>query len=146
MVDPKTNKEYNTKINIIELSNKSKYGILYRDLFGGLSTFIHLRISKASHYFKIYNPLTEVAEEKTVALLGLFLLNQCLYEIKNNKFIDKLLLRDIDFVYIKNCNYLRECLAMLNVIEENNDIYNFMSDTLKKCTKNINREHTIILD
>lgn len=146
LIDPKTGKEYKTKINIKDLSLKSKnYQNFYDNLFDGMSSFIHLNINKIPRYFNIPNPLTEVQEYKTTSLLGLFLLNQCIYEIKSNLKLDRLLLRDMEYIYSKNVTYINKCLKMLLMLEPDNVIYNEMLRIQMKCVKTVNLDNKIKL-
>lgn len=146
LINPKTGKEYKVKINIKDLSLKNKnYQNFYDNIFDSMSSFIHLSVNKVPKYFNIPNPLTEVQEFKTTSLLGLFLLNQCIYEIKSNLQLDCLLLRDMEYIYSKNVTYINKCLKMLLILEPDNEIYNEMLKLQKKCMKTIKPNNKIKL-
>ncbi|MCI8575222.1 MAG: SEC-C domain-containing protein, partial [Bacilli bacterium] len=146
LIDPKNAKEYNIKINIKDLSLKNQnYQNFYDNIFDGMSSFIHLNINKIPKYFNIPNPLTEVQEYKTTGLLGLFFLNQCIYEIKSNIKLDHLLLRDMEYIYSKNVTYINACLKILLTLEPDNEIYNDMLKIQIKCAKTINPNNKIKL-
>lgn len=146
LVNPKTGKEYKIKINIKDLSLKNKnYQNFYDNIFDNMSSFIHLNVNKIPRYFNIPNPLTEVQEYKTTSLLGLFLLNQCIYEIKSNLKLDRLLLRDMEYIYGRNVTYINKCLKMLLILESDNEIYNEMLKIQIKCAKTINPNNKIKL-
>lgn len=146
LINPQTGKEYNIKINIKDLSLKNKnYQKLYDNIFDGMSSFIHLNINKIPKYFNIPNPLTEVLEYRTTSLLSLLLLNQCIYEIKSNLKLDGLLLRDMEYVYSKNINYINKCLKLLLLLEPDNEIYNDMLIIQIECAKTINPNNKIKL-
>lgn len=145
-INPITKEEYNTKINIKDLSLKSKfYGDFYDNIFDGLSSFIHLNVFKTPKYFKKSNPLTEVQEYKTVSLLALFFLNQCIFEMKKNTSIDSLLLRDTQYMYHKVSIYIDECIEQLLTKEVDNEIYIQMKSIIKECLKNLNINNIIDL-
>jgi len=146
LINHKTGKEYNIKINIKDLSLRNKnYQNFYDNIFDGMSSFIHLNVKKIPRYFNIPNPLTEVQEFKTTSLLGLFLLNQCIYEIKSNLTLDRLLLRDMEYIYSKNITYINQCLKILLKLEPDNEIYNEMLKVQSKCVKTINPNNKIKL-
>lgn len=137
LIDPKTGKEYNIKINIKDISLKSThYKKIYDDIFDVLSSFIHLSVKKIPRYFNIPNPLMEVQEYKTICLLGLFLLNQCVFEMKENIKMNRLLLRDMEYIYNKNCIYINKCLKILLLIEPHNEIYEHIIKIQKNMSPN----------
>lgn len=139
LINSKTGREYNIKINIKDLSLRSKnYQIFYDNIFDGMSSFIHLNITKIPKYFNISNPLTEVQEYKITGLLGLFFLNQCIYEIKINLKLGRLLLRDMEYIYSKNINYINQCLKLLLILEPENEVYSEMLKVQNKCAETIN--------
>lgn len=146
LINTKTGEEYNIKINIKDLSLRNKdYQDFYDNIFDGMSSFIHLNVNKIPRYFNIPNPLTEVQEYKSTSLLGLFLLNQCIYEIKSNLKLDCLLLRDMEYIYSKNITYINKCLKMLLILEPDNEIYNEMLRIQIRCSKTINPNNKIKL-
>lgn len=110
-----------------------------------MSSFIHLNVKKIPRYFNIPNPLTEVQEYKITSLLGLFLLNQCIYEIKSSLKLNRLLLRDMEYIYDKNITYINKCLKMLLILEPDNEIYNEMLRIQIKCAKTINPNNKVKL-
>lgn len=146
LINPTTGKEYNIKINIKDLSLKNQnYQNFYDNLFDGMSSFIHLNVNKIPRYFNIPNPLTEVQEYKATSLFGLFLLNQCIYEIKSNLTLNRLLLRDMEYIYSENITYIDQCLKMLLLLEPDNDMYHEMLKIQMKCAKTIDPNNKIKL-
>lgn len=146
LVNPQTKEEFNIKINIKDLSLKSqRYNIFYDELFDGLSSFIHLNISKIPHYFQTPNPLTEVQNDLETGLLGLFFLNQSLYELRYQCEEKSLILRDMEYVYYQVSQYILKCLKKLEIVETENEIYQNIFEIQMKCLGDLKKENLVNL-
>ncbi len=143
LVNKITGEQFNTKINMKEISSKStNYTEFYDNIFDGLSSFIHLNITKIPRYFKVQNPLTEVEESRLVGLLGFFFINQSIFEIKSNLKLDKLLIRDMEYVYYQNSMFIKKCLDAIEPIENDNEIFSKISEIIDDCIIKINPNNT----
>ena len=81
-VNPKTEEKINYSITLKELSKyaNENYKELYEELFRELSSYTHMNITTTDHYFEKADPFYDVDPVNIAGILGLFLVNQIIFE------------------------------------------------------------------
>lgn len=130
-VNPATQETINYSITLKELSEKANenYNELYEKLFRDLSNFTHLNVAATDHYFENPDPFYDIDPINISGILGLFLVNQIIFEFSNLKTSD-FVHRDIIYFTDK----IKELLipAFLK-IKEIYPLQSSLYDTLIEC-------------
>lgn len=132
-INPKNNEKINYSITLKELSKKSKeeYQILYNELFKDLSAYTHLNITVKDTYFSNPDPFFEIDRINIAGILGLFFINQIIYELAQTPSINNFIYRDLLFFSDK----VKEQLYLLfNCIKDLNDKEKKLYEVLIRCT------------
>lgn len=116
-VNPQTNERFNYSITLKDLSKKAShnYELLYDELFRDLSSYTHLNITSKKSYFASSDPFFELDLCNIAGMLGVFLVNQIIYEFSK---VDKV----SDFAY-------RDLLYFSDKVKE--DLFNIFIDIMR---------------
>lgn len=96
-INPKTNEKINYSITLKDLSKKADYNywLLYDELFKDLSSYTHLNIGSRKSYFSNSDPLFEIDSCNVAGLLGLFFVNQIIFEFSKLEKLSVFAYRDL---------------------------------------------------
>lgn len=131
-VNPKTGEKFNYSITLKDLSKKARdeYNLLYDELFRDLSAYTHLNITVKDVYFSNPDPFFEIERINIAGILGLFFINQIIYELSNVKKISDFAYRDLLYFSDK---VKEKLIVLFKLMKEFNLNEQNLYDTLIVC-------------
>lgn len=132
-VNPISGETINYSITLKDLSKyaNENYRKLYDELFRELSNYTHLNIATTDHYFEKADPFYDLDPVNIAGILGLFLVNQIIFEFSSLE-IGDFVHRDIIYFTDKIKELLILALVgMKEIYPKQSSLY----DTLIKCSE-----------
>jgi len=133
-INPKTNERINYSITLKDLSKKADYNywLLYDELFKDLSSYTHLNIGSKKSYFSNSDPLFEIDSCNVAGILGLFFVNQIIFEFSKLEKLSVFAYRDLLYFSDKVKEELYNAfLKMMSIDEEESE--NKLFEILLNC-------------